>query len=157
MAKIPLAPPKKIFTFYARFSCSQRALWLAVNTQRTQARSVTEFIEQVRREKGKHHYSSSAPASTGHLMSYHFNEQNRIGMEHVGYKGAGPATLALLSGEVSACFIDLSSMKPHLTSGKIRLLGVSGPGRSQQTPDVPSLKARDQWGPLVCKTSVKAQ
>ncbi|HSW17402.1 MAG TPA: tripartite tricarboxylate transporter substrate binding protein [Ramlibacter sp.] len=115
-------------------------LWLAVSTQRTQARTVKEFVDQVRGEKGKHHYASSAPASTGHLMGFQFNEQNRLDMEHVGYKGGAPATQAVLAGEVTAGFFDMSTLKAHLSGGRIRLLGVSGAARSQQTPDVPTLK-----------------
>lgn len=115
-------------------------LWLVVNTQRTQARTVKEFIDQMRSEKGKHHYASSASASTGHLLGFHFNEQNGLDMEHVPYKGGAPATQALLSGEVTAGFFDMSTLKAHLPGGKIRLLAVSGTGRSSQTPDVPTLK-----------------
>lgn len=115
-------------------------LWMAVNTQRSQARTVKEFIDQVRAEKGKHYYTSSAPASTGHLIGFHLNEQTRLDMEHVGYKGGAPATTALLSGEVTAFFGDLSTLKAHLPGGRIRLLAVSGTTRSAQTPNLPTLK-----------------
>lgn len=121
-------------------------LWLAVSTERTGARTVKEFVDQVRAEPGKHYYASINPGSTGHLMGYHFNEQSHLDMQHVGYKGGAPATQALLTGEVSAAFLDISTIKPHLAGGKIRLLGVSGPGRSQQTPDVPSFKEMGMSG-----------
>lgn len=115
-------------------------MWLAVSTQHTAARTVEQFIEQVRAEKGKHFYSSSAPASTGHLMGIEFNEQNHLDLEHVGYKGGAPATQALLAGQISAGFFDLSTLRGHLESGRVRLLAVSGTSRSPQTPDVPTFK-----------------
>lgn len=121
-------------------------MWLAVSTQRTSARTINEFVEQVRREKGKHFYASSAPASTGHLMGFAFSEQNHLDMEHVGYKGGAPATQALLAGEISAGFFDLSTLRGHLDGGKVRLLAVSGGKRSPQTPDVPTFKEAGQGG-----------
>lgn len=115
-------------------------LWLAVSTQRTKAATVKELVEQVRAEPRKHHYASIAPGSTGHLMGFQFNDQGKLDMEHVGYKGGAPATQALLAGEVTATFLDFSTLKPHLEGGKIRLLAVSGTERSRHTPDVPTLK-----------------
>lgn len=115
-------------------------LWLAVSTQRTQARSVRELVEQVRAEPRRHHYASIAPGSTGHLMGFEFNGQNRLDMEHVGYKGGAPATQALLAGEVTAAFLDFSTLKAHLPGGRIRVLAVSGVERSRHTPDTPTLK-----------------
>ena len=115
-------------------------LWLVVSTARTKATTVKELVEQVRAEPRKHNFASIAPGSTGHLMGYEFNAQSKLDMEHVGYKGGAPATQALLTGEVTAAFLDFSTLKPHLAGGKIRLLAVSGSERSRNTPDVPTLK-----------------
>ena len=115
-------------------------LWLAVSTQRSQARTFKEFIEQVRAEKGKHFYASSAPASTGHLMGYQLGEQAQMDWQHVGYKGGAPAMQALLAGEVTAAFFDLATVKPHMAGGKFRLLAVTGSSRAPQTPELPTFK-----------------
>jgi tripartite-type tricarboxylate transporter receptor subunit TctC len=115
-------------------------LWLAVSTQRTQAKTLTEFIEQVRLEPKKHNYASISPGSSGHLMGFQFNEQNKLDMEHVGYKGAAPATQALLTGEITAAFLDYSTLKAHVATGKMRVLGVTGVRRSTQTPDLATFK-----------------
>lgn len=115
-------------------------LWFAVSTARSPARSVREFIEQVRAEPKKHNYASISPGSTGHLYGFRFNEAERLDMEHVGYKGAAPATQALLTGEISGVFLDYSTIKPHLAGGKVRVLAVTGLARSQQNPDIPTLK-----------------
>ena len=130
-------------------------LWLAVSTQRTQARSVRELVEQVRAEPRKHNYASISPGSTGHLMGYLFNEQSRLDMEHIGYKGGAPATQALLAGEVTMAFLDYSTLKAHVATGKLRLIGVSGTERSKHTPEVPIMKEQglagfegSSWGGL---------
>jgi len=115
-------------------------LWLAVSAARTTARNLRELTDQIRAEKGKHSYASISPGSTGHLLGFQFNEQNKLDMEHIGYKGGAPATQALLAGEVTTAFLDISTLKPHLAGGRIRLLGVSGAQRSPQTPDIASLK-----------------
>ncbi len=130
-------------------------LWLAVSTQRTQARTARELIDQIRAEPRKHNYASISPGSTGHLMGYLFNEQGRLDMEHIGYKGGAPATQALLAGEVTMAFLDYSTLKPHVATGKLRLIGVSGTERSKHTPEVPLMKEQglagfegSSWGGL---------
>jgi tripartite-type tricarboxylate transporter receptor subunit TctC len=115
-------------------------LWFAVSTQRSPARSVKEFIDQVRAEPKKHHYASISPGSTGHLLGFQFNETTKLDMEHVGYKGAAPATTALLAGDISGVFLDYSTLKPHVPTGKVRVLAVTGTGRSSQNAEVPTFK-----------------
>lgn len=115
-------------------------LWFAVSAQRSQAKSVKEFIDQVRAEPKKHHYASISPGSTGHLFGFMFNETTRLDMEHVGYKGAAPATTALLAGDISAVFLDYSTIKPHVPTGKLRVLAVTGTARSPQNTEVPTFR-----------------
>jgi tripartite-type tricarboxylate transporter receptor subunit TctC len=115
-------------------------LWFAVSTARSQAKSVKEFIDQVRAEPKKHHYASISPGSTGHLFGFQFNETTKLDMEHVGYKGAAPATVALLAGDISGVFLDYSTLKPHVPTGKVRVLAVTGTGRSSQNPEVPTFR-----------------
>ena len=115
-------------------------LWFAVSTSRVQAKSVKEFIEQVRAEPKKHNYASISPGSTGHLYGYRLNEVSQLDMEHIGYKGAAPATQALISGEISGVFLDYTTIKPQLAGGKVRVLAVTGTARSAQNPDVPTFR-----------------
>jgi tripartite-type tricarboxylate transporter receptor subunit TctC len=76
--------------------------------------------------------------SIGSLYGHKLNEMGGLDMVHIPYKGAGPNVLALLSGEVSASFVDYSTFKAHTATGKVRALAVSTPARSQWTPDVPT-------------------
>ena len=60
-------------------------------------------------------------------------------MLHVPYKGSGPVTIDLLSGQIHATSASASSQLPHIKSGKLRALAVTGPTRSKVLPDVPTL------------------
>ena len=113
-------------------------LWFVVSTARTQAKTLKEFVEQVKNEPTKHQYAGVSPGSTGHLYGFQLADNYHLDMPHVGYKGAAPATLAVLSGEISAAILDMVTLKPHLAGGKIRLLAVTGTSRSIHAPDVPT-------------------
>ena len=63
----------------------------------------------------------------------------KIRLVPVQYKGIGPAMTAMLSGEVDLGMLGISTMLPHVKSGKIRALGVTGAKRSSLVPDVPTI------------------
>lgn len=112
---------------------------LAVGTGKVSATTMKEFVEQARQKPKEHSYASIGPGSTGHLLGFALNEANRLDTLHIPYKGAAPATQALLSGEVSSVFLDYVTLKPHVDAGKVRLLAITGTERSPQTPSVPTL------------------
>jgi tripartite-type tricarboxylate transporter receptor subunit TctC len=60
-------------------------------------------------------------------------------MTHVPYKGAGPALVDLISGQVQASFVSVPAAAPHIKSGRIRALAVTGARRSPLVPDLPTL------------------
>jgi tripartite-type tricarboxylate transporter receptor subunit TctC len=113
-------------------------LWLAVSASRSSAKSLREFVDQLRSEPARHQYASASPGSTGHLYGFQLAESNHLDMNHIGYKGAAPAVLALLNGEITAAILDMVVLKPHLASGKIRLIAVTGTARSDHAPEVPT-------------------
>lgn len=113
-------------------------LWLAANTSKTSAKTLKEFVAQVKAEPGKHNYASVGNGSIGSLYGYKLNEVAGLDMVHVPYKGAGPTVMALLAGEVSASFVDYATLKAHIASGKLRAIAVSSAVRSPWTPDIPT-------------------
>lgn len=118
---------------------SNSALWFAVSTARTEARTLKDFVSQARLKPLEYTYASIGTGSSSHLLGYAFNEANGLNMMHVPYKGSSPATLALVAGEVSAIFMDYVTLQSQMGSGKVRLLAVTGNRRSALTPDVPTL------------------
>ncbi len=114
-------------------------LWLAVSTARTDARTVQEFVAETKAKGQGLFYGSVGPGSVGHLLGSGFAELAGIKAEHVGYKGGAPATLALVTGEISFAVMDYVVLKPQVDAGKVRLLATIGGKRSQSSPSTPTL------------------
>ncbi|MBY0408613.1 MAG: tripartite tricarboxylate transporter substrate binding protein, partial [Burkholderiaceae bacterium] len=134
--KIPYDPFKDL-TPIAELDTSP--LWFAVSAEKTDAKTFKDFIAQATKKPDEFSFASIGMGSSGHLLGQSLNDANRLNMLHVAYKGSTPATLALISGEVSAAFLDYVTFKPQLQTKKIRLLAVTGTKRSELTPDVPTL------------------
>jgi tripartite-type tricarboxylate transporter receptor subunit TctC len=134
-ASVPFDPLRDFIPITDIFSSP---LWLAVNTSKTSARTMREFVAQVKSQPKTHSYASVGNGSIGSLYGYKLNEVAALDMVHVPYKGAGPVVQALLAGEVSASFVDYATLKAHIPGGKVRALAVSAPVRSVWTPDIPT-------------------
>ena len=102
------------------------------------AKTLQEFIAYCKANPGKVNYGSAGLGTTRHLAGEIFNAKTGAGMTHVPYKGSGPATAALISGEVTAVFEGLGSAAPYIRSGKARALAVFTAGRSPAFPDIPT-------------------
>jgi len=101
-------------------------------------RNLQEFVEYARRASPPLAYASIGNGSQHHLVMEMFKARAGIDLLHVPFKGGGPATVAILSGEVSAMFGG-NSVSGHIKSGKLRALAVAGKKRSAAYPDVPRL------------------
>ena len=84
-------------------------------------------------------YASSGNASTTHLAAELFNSLAGTKMTHVPFKGGGPANTALVSGEVSCYFGSISGSLPHVKTGRLRALAVTGSNRSSALPALPTI------------------
>lgn len=114
-------------------------IYLAANAGKVPNGSMKEYVELARAHPKDFSYASIGSGSTGHLLGFAFNEANHLDTLHIPYKGAAPATQALLSGEVASVFLDYVTLKAHVDAGKVRLLAITGTERSAQTPTVPTL------------------
>ncbi|MFL6573702.1 MAG: Bug family tripartite tricarboxylate transporter substrate binding protein [Burkholderiales bacterium] len=101
-------------------------------------RSLQEFVEYARRTSPPLAYASIGNGSQHHLVMEIFKARAGIDLLHVPFKGGGPATVAILGGEVSAMFGG-NSVSGHIKSGKLRALAVAGRKRSAASPDLPRL------------------
>jgi len=98
-----------------------------------------ELIAYAKANPNKVNYASASVGSIGHLTGELLNGLAGIRMQHVPYKGSGQAVIDLLGGQVQAMFSGMSSVMPHIKSGRLRALAVTGAQRSPAVPDVPTI------------------
>lgn len=102
------------------------------------ARTLQEFIAYAREPGRQLAYSSPGIGNTWHLAMEVFDNMTGIKMTHVPYKGGGPATAALASGEVQAMFASPAPLMPHYKSGRVRVLAFTGEKRHPAFPEIPT-------------------
>jgi tripartite-type tricarboxylate transporter receptor subunit TctC len=110
---------------------------LAVNPS-LPVKTLPEFVEYARRANPPLAYGSIGNGSQHHLVMEMLKQRAGIDLLHVPFKGGGPATTALLGGEIAAAFGG-NSVTGHVRAGKLRALAVAGKQRSATFPDVPRL------------------
>jgi len=103
------------------------------------AKSLGEFIAYAKANPGKLDYASSGIGSPGHLAGELLQSMAGIRMTHIPYKGGGPAITDLLAGHVPSFFAVISTAVPHVQSGRVRGIAVTGDKRSDALPDVPTV------------------
>ena len=102
-------------------------------------KSVKELIALAKSKPGQIDYASSGNGSTQHLTGALFASMAGINITHIPYRGSGPVTADLLGGQVMLAFPGIAGMLPHINSGKLRPLGVTGSKRSPELPNVPTV------------------
>jgi tripartite-type tricarboxylate transporter receptor subunit TctC len=112
---------------------------LVVNAQKLPAASVRELIALAKAEPGKIDFASSGNGSAQHLVGALFNSMAKVELNHVPYKGSGPAMQDLLGGQVAVSFAGIPNVLSAVKSGKLRALAVTTPRRWSELPDVPTL------------------
>jgi len=103
------------------------------------AKSVKEFIALAKSKPGELRYGSGGNGTSMHVSAELFSLMADARMTHIPYKGAGPALVDLIAGQVQASFVSVPAAVPHIKSGRIRALAVTGPRRSQLVADLPTL------------------
>ncbi len=103
-----------------------------------QANSLKELIALAKANPGKINFASAGNGTVGHLAGELLKSMAQIKMEHVAYKGNGPAMTDLLGGHVQMLFSSMPSALPHIKSGMLRALVVTAPKRSAAAPTIPS-------------------
>jgi tripartite-type tricarboxylate transporter receptor subunit TctC len=115
------------------------ALILGVNAS-VPAKNVQELIALSKQPGSRLSYGSPGVGNTLHLASELFKARTGMVMEHVPYKGAGPAIAALIGGEIQVMIMTPPLSLPHIRSGKIRPLAYTHSRRASFLPDVPTMK-----------------
>ena len=124
---------------FAPIALVANAPYLLVVNSSVPAKSLKEFIAYAKSQPGKLNYASAGTATTTHLVMATLASRAGLDMRHIPFKGNGPATTAVLSGEVQALFGGVPPLLPHVNGGKIRALAVSSGKRNPSMPDVPTV------------------
>jgi tripartite-type tricarboxylate transporter receptor subunit TctC len=103
------------------------------------AKTIAEFVAYARQNPGKLSFSSAGTGGVIHLAGEMFKQMAGIEMTHVPYKGAGPAMVDLLAGNVQLMFDSFGTALPPVTAGLLRALGVSSAERRSEMPNVPTI------------------
>jgi tripartite-type tricarboxylate transporter receptor subunit TctC len=112
---------------------------LVVNPKKVPVASVRELIAAAKAKPGAIDYASSGNGSSQHLVGALFNAMTGVQLNHVPYKGSGPAMQDLLAGEVGVSFAGVPNILGQVRAGRLRALGVTTPKRWVELPDVPTL------------------
>ena len=104
------------------------------------AKSLKDLVALARARPGQITMASAGTGGTLHLPIEMLMKSAGIKMTHVPYKGAAPAVIDVVAGQVSGMFVDLPVISPHVKAGKVRALAMASPQRSVYFPDVPTTK-----------------
>jgi tripartite-type tricarboxylate transporter receptor subunit TctC len=134
-AKLPYEPLKDLVGVSL---LGTSALYLVAHSS-VPANNMQELIALVKSQPGKLSYGSSGTGSIHHLATEALKVGLGLDIVHVPYKGTGQSVPALLGGQVSLLYAALPSIESHFKAGKVKILAVSTPQRSPQTPEVPTV------------------
>jgi len=112
---------------------------LVVNPQ-VPAKTVQEFIALAKAQPGKLNYGSGGNGTNTHLAGELFKSTTGTNIVHVPYKGAGAVLTDLMGNQVQALITSVPTALPHIKSGKLKALMVTGAERNAMLPDVPTAK-----------------
>lgn len=98
-----------------------------------------DFLADARANPGKISYATAGPGSSVHMVTALFEMAAGVRMNHIPYKGSGPALTDLVGGQVQVMFDNMSSSMAQIKAGKLRALAVTTARRDPRFPDVPAL------------------
>ena len=102
-------------------------------------KSVRELITLARARPGELDYASGAVGASSHLAAELFKSMARVDIVRVPYRGAGPAVLGIVSGQVQVMFATASSVRPHIDASRLKALAVTSARRSAVFPALPTI------------------
>ena len=101
-------------------------------------KSMREFVALAKKRPGQINYGSGGVGSTGHLAGELLQSNAGIKLVHVPYKGAGPAAVDVMAGQIQGLFTSAVNALQHARTGKVRMIGVTTSQRAAAIPEVPT-------------------
>ncbi len=135
-AKLPYDAEK---TFRPITNFLGTSMVMAVNAS-VPANNVKEFVAYAKANPGKVSFASFTAGNSSHFAGVILNQRAGMEMIHVPFNGTPPAVQNLVGGQVTAAFLPLLAVKPHMDSGKVKVLAVTSPQRSLLMPNVATFR-----------------
>lgn len=129
--------PLQDFTYIANIAVVPGVI--AVNSK-FPAKNYKEFEEVLKNSRGKYSYASSGQGGMQHLLMEFYKSITKLSVNHVPYRGAGPALKDTADGKVDMVFDNFPSTYKYIQEGKMKPIAVAAPNRLKTIPDVPTLK-----------------
>ncbi len=135
VAKLPYDPVKD----YAPVTLLATAANIIVVHPSVTARDLKELVAVSKVKPKTINFSSAGVASVGHLTGEYFNTVTGASFQHVPYKGSAQGVIDLLAGQIQMLIGGMSSVMPHIKSGRLRGIAVTGAKRSSAIPELPTV------------------
>lgn len=103
-------------------------------------RTLGELVAHARSNPGRLNYGSAGAGSIFHLAAVLLEQQSGVTLTHVPYKGAAPAVSDLLGGQIEVMFASIPTVLQHVRTGKLRAIAMTGSGRSDLFPGIPTAR-----------------
>lgn len=111
-----------------------------VVTNKLPVRTMSDFLALAKAKPGTINYGSGGVGSAGHLPMAVLGMMTGTTLQHVPYKGSGPALTELVSGQIQSMLLTIPAVMPFIKSGMVRPIATSGKKRSPALPDLPTLE-----------------
>ena len=103
------------------------------------AKTVAELVALAKQKPGQVNYASAGVGTSPHMSMELFKSMAGVDLAHIPYKGTAPAVTDVLGGQVPVMMANVLTALPHLKSGKLRALAVTGARHAESLPDVPTM------------------
>jgi tripartite-type tricarboxylate transporter receptor subunit TctC len=111
---------------------------IVVNPQKVPAKDLKEFIGYLKSNPAKVNFASAGNGTSHHLAGELFKLQTKTTINHVPYRGAGPALQDLMGGQVDVMFDGLGSSANHIKGGRLKAIALASPKRASAFTDIPT-------------------
>ena len=131
--------PYDVVRDFAPITQATSSPYMLVVHPKVPATSVAQLIAVAKARPGELNFATSGSGSATHLAGVLFNRMAGVNVVHVPYKGAGPAVADVVAGQIQMRFSSIPPVLPHVKTGRLRALAVTGARRYGLLPDIPAV------------------